>query len=288
MYTKSILAVIMVLALVTVACSISIDLPRTNIQTGPLVSEDISVPVPDTSGTVELELNFGAGELILSPGAQDALVTGETSYNVPDFKPNITTSGNRVQIETGDVGITGLPNFGDDRKNEWDLKLSDTPMNLRIQAGAYQGRWNLGGLALEGLEISDGAADVELDFSEANQVEMRELRYETGASNVELRSLANANFDRMVFRSGAGNYTLDFSGELQRDARVQVESGISQVTLIVPEGVQVRVTFNGGLTNIDALGGWQVDGNSYLLEGSGPALEIEVDMGAGNLQLRTN
>lgn len=288
MYTKSILAVIMVLALVTVACSISIDLPRTNIQTGPLVSEDISVPVPDISGTVELELNFGAGELILSPGAQDALVTGEASYNVPDFKPNITTSGNRVQIETGDVGITGLPNFGDDRKNEWDLKLSDTPMNLRIQAGAYQGRWNLGGLALEGLEISDGAADVELDFSEANQVEMRELRYETGASNVELRSLANANFDRMVFRSGAGNYTLDFSGELQRDARVQVESGISQVTLIVPEGVQVRVTFNGGLTNIDALGGWQVDGNSYLLEGSGPALEIEVDMGAGNLQLRTN
>ena len=67
-----------------------------------------------------------------------------------------------------------------------------------------------------------------MKFPKLNRVEMDSLYYQTGASNVHLSDLANANFASMVFRSGAGNYTLDFSGELQRDAEVKIESGISQ------------------------------------------------------------
>ena len=42
------------------------------------------------------------------------------------------------------------------------------------------------------------------------------LRYETGASTVKLNGLANANFGTLIFSGGAGDYTLDFSGDLQR------------------------------------------------------------------------
>jgi hypothetical protein len=74
-------------------------------------------------------------------------------------------------------------------------------MHLVINGGAYQGRIELGGLSLLSLEVNDGASDVKLEFSEPNGVVMDTLKYSTGASNVELSGLANANFKSMVFRA---------------------------------------------------------------------------------------
>jgi hypothetical protein len=91
----------------------------------------------------------------------------------------------------------------------------------------------------------------------------------------------------MIFRSGAGNYTLDFSGQLTRDANVTIESGVSQVTVIVPQGTSTVVNFTGGLSNVTTHGSWQRSGNEYTLAGSGPQLSITVTLGAGNLELRT-
>jgi hypothetical protein len=92
----------------------------------------------------------------------------------------------------------------------------------------------------------------------------------------------------MVFRSGAGDYTLDFSGELQRDAVVTIESGISRVVVIVPEGMNAEVNFTGGLSSVDVDGDWQRSGDEYTLAGEGPRLTINIDMGAGSLELKTN
>lgn len=286
MAKKSIISAVLVLALVTMACGLRVNLPVQEVNTGPTQTEEINVPVPDSSETADLEISFGAGELHLSAGAGEALVSGTATYNVPDLKPVVRSSGNSIRLTTGELEIRGIPNFGRNIKNEWDLELGDAPLNLRINAGAYQGRYELGGLSLTSLEISDGAADVRLEFSEPNRVEMSSLVYQTGASNVRLSGLANANFSSMTFRSGAGDYTLDFSGELQRDAAVRVESGISQVTIVVPDGVSAQVIFEGGLTNIETHSGWQRSGNTYTRSGSGPTVTIRVDMGAGSLDLR--
>jgi hypothetical protein len=288
MFHKSILIILASLALVTMACGITVNvpLPIDNITTGPTQTEEINVPEPDFS-TVDLTLVFGAGELNLEPGATGALVTGTASYNVEDFKPKVSATDGEVHIETGDLKIKGIPNFDNNVENRWDLKLSDAPMQLTINAGAYQGDLELGGLALKALEVSDGAADVRLNFSEANLVEMDTLRYITGASNVKLNGLANANFASMIFRSGAGDYTLDFSGSLQRDAVVTIESGISQVVIVIPIGTPASVNFNGGLTSVTKSSQWSQSGNTYTQPGEGPKLTINVDMGAGNLELRS-
>jgi hypothetical protein len=158
-------------------------------------------------------------------------------------------------------------------------------MNLTINAGAYQGRMELGGLSLQSLKVSDGAADVELSFSQQNQVPMDTLRYDTGASQVKLLGLGNANVDTLVFKGGAGDYTLDFSGELSRDLNVTIDSGVSSVKVIVPQGVSARLFFDGGLSNIDINGSWEKSGNQYTLSGSGPMITINVNLGAGNLVL---
>ena len=90
----------------------------------------------------------------------------------------------------------------------------------------------------------------------------------------------------MIFKSGAGDYTLDFSGELQRDMDVTIDSGMSSIEIIVPIGVPVEVRYDGGLANVDYSGDWQKSGNEYFQDGSGPGIIININLGAGNLTLR--
>jgi hypothetical protein len=159
------------------------------------------------------------------------------------------------------------------------------PMDLTIEAGAYDATLEFGGLALKGLTIKDGAAGVSLSFSSPNQTEMSVLRYETGASNVKLTGLANANFNTLVFQSGAGDYTLDFSGEVQRDATITISSGFSNIILVIPDNVNAVVTMESGLTNVSAGSGWDKSGNLYSQNGDGPTLTFLIKMGAGNITL---
>jgi hypothetical protein len=287
MNRKPILIAFLVFALLTMACGVSIDLPN-EVKTGPTHTEQINVPLPDNTQVVtDLKLSFAGGKLELSPGAAEALVSGTATYNVPDFKPEVATSGNNVEIKQGNLTLRGIPTIEDDVINEWFFQVANVPMDLRINAGAYSARYELGGLNLQRLTINDGAADVKLYFSEPNQAVMDLFEYNTGASSVTMEQLANANINTMLFRAGAGSYRLDFSGSLQQDMTVSIESGISSVTIIIPEGVAAEVEFDAGLSNVSTSGGWEQNGNSYSLDGSGPVIKIIVKMGAGNLDLRT-
>lgn len=286
MFPKTVFVAIVALALVSMACGISINVPADQITAGETQTMPILVSTPE-SGEVNLTLEFGAGELRLAPGATGAVVMGAATYNIEKFKPVITVNGANVRISTGDLSVDRFPFFHkEDIVNEWDLKLGSQPLDLTINAGAYQGDAELGGLALTNLEINDGAAEAAVRFSQPNPAAMERLVYTTGASQVSLRSLANANFANMTFRGGAGQYTLDFSGQLTRDARVNIESGVSQVILIIPQGVAAQVAFEGGLSNVNTSGAWQQSGGVYTQTGSGPQLTITVSMGAGELQLR--
>jgi hypothetical protein len=114
---------------------------------------------------------------------------------------------------------------------------------------------------------------------------MNLLRYETGASNVSVTGLANANFASMEFAGGAGNYTLDFSGDLQRDASVNIKTGVSNLTLVIPAGIPVQITVEGALANVTHDSGWSKNGSIYTQTGTGSRLVIVIEIGAGNLTL---
>ena len=287
MNPRPLLIFVLILALTSMACSVTINLPESEAKTGPTVVDEILVEVPVTGESTHLSLAFGAGKLKITPGVGDLLVSGNATYNISDFKPLVSVAGNRVRIEQGELELRGLPTFSSNLVNEWDLQLGQAPVSLHITAGAYEGSYELGGLAIEDLEISDGAADSRLSFSEPNLVEMSTLRYTTGASSVHLEGLANANFVDMYFRSGAGSYTLDFSGELQREASVTIESGLGSVRIVLPPGTAGTVKFEGSLSNVDISGEWERRGNEYVHSGDAPQITFLVKLGVGNLELRS-
>ena len=273
---------ILVLSLASMACGFTFGLPRLQ-EAGPEVKETITVKDPKSAMT-RLSLSFGAGKLKLSPGAQN-LVDGTATYNVENLKPEIIEAGSNIEIKQGN--LTALPPLKD-IKNEWDLELGDAPMDLSISAGAYDGNIELGGLALKSLTVKDGASNVDLSFSKPNPEEMSLLQYMTGASDVKLTGLANANFSTMTFSGGAGNFTLDFSGDLQRDGVVTIDSGLGNVSLIIPKDVNAKVTVDSAAVNINHGSGWTQNGNDYSQEGRGPTLTFMVKMAAGNLLISNN
>ena len=241
--------------------------------------------VPATSAATDLTLRFGmADRFQLSGGAED-LVEGSVQYNIDDLKPTVSTSGNRIAIEQGRNALTTFPR---DARNEWDLKLSDaTPLNLTIEAGAYKGDYDLGGLRLRALNVSQGAAETTYDFSKPNTEPLERLEFQSGASTVTLSNLANANAASMSFDGGAGSYTLDFGGTLARSASVEIQGGAATYTIRIPAATPARITLKGGMTSVNANGFTHSDKqyvNSAWDEGR-PHLDIVVDLGLGTLNL---
>jgi hypothetical protein len=202
------------------------------------------------------------------------------------LKPEVSTSGEEVTIQqdTFEYNITGLPNYGD-VENIWDLYFSTDPIELEVRTGAVKGEFEFGGMAIEELKVFTGASSMDLNFETPNLTPMSQFRYTTGASSADLTGLANANFSLMNFQGGVGSYTLDFSGVFQRDATVEVDAALSNITLNVPPGIPTIVNVEGALNNVVVRGNWGGSGDTYTLAGNGASLVINVNIGAGNLNL---
>jgi hypothetical protein len=66
---------------------------------------------------------------------------------------------------------------------------------------------------------------------------------------------------------------------------VNIESGVSSVTVIIPRGTNAQVITDSGLMTVSTNGDWQQSGDTYLLTGEGNTITIHVKMGAGSLKL---
>ncbi len=283
---KSII-VFVLLAIPLSGCGINIELPfKTEQKTGPSVTDTIQVPIPDAPTPLDLNLSFGAGKMTLLPNPGEDLLAGTATYNVEDFRPEVTVDENGVTLKQGNLKFNAVPTINETIKNDWSIAIKNHPIELSIRAGGYSGDFEFGGLAIADLHIVDGAANVKLKFSTPNTTPMNSLRYETGASNITMDKLANANFQTMIFQSGAGNYNLDFSGLLQRDASIFIETGLSRLVITVPDGVPAEVNVEGPLSKVLISGNWQQIGNEYFLEGQGPRLIFTIETKAGTVTLQ--
>ncbi len=293
MRKTALLFVGLTLFLATIACSFNFLLLRTSIrveklETGPTVSEEVEIPIPDSDAETSLEILMGAGELYITPGAENAFLQGTISYNVEELAPHILSENGYVQLRQGEEesGEYTFPDISGDVENIWDLQLGDKAMELILTVGASRSDIELGGLAINDLRVTQGASDFDLSFSKTNTVEMSTLRFTGGASDAELNNLANANTQDIFFTGGAGRYTLDFNGELQDDMYVKIEAGLGEVIIIVPAGTAARAEFKGALADVDAYDDWRRSGDTYTLDGTGASITFEISMGLGNLELR--
>jgi len=280
------------LALAALACGLP-GLPgaETQLKSGPVQTQAISVPLPaDTSKPVQVVLRLGAAEVTVGTGSPK-LIEGSVQYNVAEFQPTVNTTGSKVEVQQGPSGgIRGIP--PKDMVNKWNLRFgSGAPMNLSVEAGAYTGAWNLGGVRLQSLKWEEGASKSTIGFDAPNPDKLDTFDFTTGASTVKLTGLANLNFGKMNFQSGVGTYTLDFGGRLKRSASVEIRTGVSSVTVVVPVGTAARVTLKSAVSNTKTVGSWNNVGSIYTTgkyDTAAEKLDISIEMGLGQLTLDTH
>ncbi len=121
---------------------------------------------PEDAKSVRAHLTMGAGELKVG-GAADALMEGDFSYNVADWKPQIDyeVSGEKGEL-TVEQGSGGDGRLGGRARNEWDLRFNDdVPTDLVVKVGAGESDLDLDSLALTGLDLQMGAGETTVDLT---------------------------------------------------------------------------------------------------------------------------
>src|SRR5215203_2386893 len=239
---------------------------------------------------LHLRIALEACRLRARPGEGDAWVAG--TYHDPTDRrsPRILEEGARVTITEAEPSFERIPAvFGGVPRYELGFGKG-RHFALTIETGASEFDLDLGGVPLSRLTVRQGAGRFELNFSEPNPHPMELLDVSSGAAGIELENLANANFSEMRLSGGAAGYELDFGGALSRDARVNVETGLSGVEISVPASTAARIVAETTLGSVGVGDGFTKREGAFLTEGALggrlPVLEIHAGVRLGALQLR--
>lgn len=260
-----------------------------DIVAGPVKNKTLDVELDDAE-RVQATVKFGGGRLDVKPGSE-RLLTGEFVYNADSLEPEITYNvqdgRGELLVEHGSDPIR-LDQLTGELRNEWTLSfIEGVPLDLRLDVGASGGEIELGGLSIENLDLTMGAADLRLGFAKPNPERLTSFHIYSGAAKLELHELGNANLDELTFDGGLGTYLFDLSGDWQRSANVRILAGASQVTLRLPQDIGVRICAGDmhrkELDELEERDGCYVNS---LYDQSDVTLDINLDLGLGNLDIK--
>ncbi len=249
---------------------------------------NITLPFPAATDR-NLRIAVGACKLKVAPGAAEPWVAGTYIDQSNALPPVIQQEGGEARIMQNYQAFNPLGLFTS--VPQIDLRLGKAqPYALNVELGASDNALELGGLPLTRLSIKQGAGKVDVNFAAANPQPMSLLRIEAGATGLEMRQLANANFTDMILEGGAAGYKFDFGGTLTRDAHVRLTTGMAGVEVSVPAATAAKIKAElvmGGLTIGD--GFTKKDGAFWTeaaLKGQTPVLSIEAIISLGGLTIK--
>ena len=231
--------------------------------------------------SLRVTIKFGAGKLDLIFGEEDVFI-GNFQYDKSILKPN-------VQYEIlGETGILTLSqsikkdlDLPFPYKNSWNLKLpSGVPLQLYINTATYSGDIDLTNLQIENLYFNSGASQTNIVFSQLNLIDLKNINIKTGASTIKMLGLANANFNEMNFTGGAGSYTFDFSGNLTKKSKVNINAGAAKIIFKIPSNMGTKIIFrNFPASKLDVRGFIKINDQTYISPEYGKsAAELDIEI----------
>ena len=123
----------------------------------------------------------------------------------------------------------------------------------------------------------------ELTFNEDIPLDL-DVTLGAGESVLDLVDLNLTSFQLTI---GAGTAYVDLSGDLDQDLNVSIQGGVGELTMLLPPDTNIEAVVHGGLGEINTQGLYQ-EGDEFVSKysGSGPVLNVSIDGGVGQLNLR--
>ncbi|KPL00590.1 MAG: hypothetical protein AMJ91_04070 [candidate division Zixibacteria bacterium SM23_73_3] len=193
---------------------------------------------------LSVKMDIGAGIIDLGRSRTGDILNAEVEYDPDEVRVDIDYNRFKeegelyLESKSKDKGIDL-----DEGENYWYLEFSDKiPISFEIDVGACEANLDFTGLKIDNLDMDLGASSVEIDFRKPNSDKISKINIDVGASQLTITGLGNANFDEFSFDGGVGDFTLDFTGEFEHRAYVDIEVGLGSLTILVPKdaGVQIK------------------------------------------------
>lgn len=222
------------LALLTPACYVSTE-------GSGMVERDSRTVDLKGAKSVQVQVDMGAGELIMRGGAAQ-LLDADFRYRARDGKPEVQydVSGTHGTLT---VRQPSHHTLGNNDKNQWELRLNeDVPMDIRVKMGAGEGRLDLGNTALHSLDVEIGAGEMKVDLTGHPHGDI-DVRVHGGVGEATIRLPRRARLD-VEAHGGIGEISArgldkrgdrwvnEPSGETDATIHVSVNGGIGQINLI--------------------------------------------------------
>jgi hypothetical protein len=211
---------------------------------GALQTESQSVELGEAE-SVRVEIEFGAGDLQVTGGAEE-LLEADFTYNVAELQPKVEYRDGKLLIwQPENEGLPDLRGISDFR-NEWGLRLNDqVPIDLRVNMGAGTSDLQLARLSLTGLDISVGAGEYTVDLN-GDWAHDLDVSIEAGAADLTVRLPSEVGVRVEVDRGPTvidapdltqdGNiYTNAAYGASKVTLQVNMQAGIGQIRLEVED-----------------------------------------------------
>jgi len=248
---------------------------------------------PQDIENLEVRIELGAGKFNLIVDDIAEVAIADVEYD--DRKIEILT-------DYREQGRTGIVEFESETRKKfnidsgdhnWDITLSEKyPVELDIKIGACESNFDLGGLPMEYLNFEVGAAEAVLRVSRPNPRQADEISINAGAASFKIEELGNANFKRMSFDGGMGDFDIDFSGKYTGKSKAKISLGLGSATVRIPSDLPVRIeTDDSFLSSVDFS-----NADSHFLEDddfyetddfrrSDYGLDLEISVGLGSVEI---
>lgn len=258
----TLLIIIVAALLASLGCAVG-NLRVDTVTVGELNKETQTVEAGDAE-QVRVYIKMGTGELKVNHGAE-ALMRANFTYNVADWKPQVdytVADGNgRLNIRQPSSEQISVRS---DIRYTWDLKFNEEiPLDMRIECGAGSGEIKLGQLNVTRVDAKFSAGDFDIDLGD------------------------NQSLEHLELDMGAGDITVDLTGNWQQNVEVYIQGGIGKTILRLPKDIGVRIIVNKAIGKINTRGLTR-DGDVYVNAAYGVSpvtVEINIQSGIGETLL---
>jgi hypothetical protein len=146
-------------------------------------SHDFEVPFNSSIEQASLSIKFGAGNLTLGGTTVDELIQARANTNLGHYAFEEKINGNEATLEI--EHRAGKTKWGNNSANDLNIRLHPFPRwNIEVETGASRSFIDLSDQKVESLELSGGAASMEVKLGAP--IKQSKVNIQAGASGIEL------------------------------------------------------------------------------------------------------
>ena len=244
---------------------------------------------------LKVRFEYAAGKIALKKITSDKLARITMQSVDREVKPTVEYE------KSGTTGIVSMRMEGENNVGFFDVGKQDIqmyltdkiPVSFKIDLGACESDMDFSQLRVRDLTLNMGASSSDIRFSTLNRDRINKFRIEAGISKLNMYGLGNANFEKLEFEGGVGNYMLDFSGTMTENASAHIAVGIGSLIIRLPQNLAVKI-----YTDESYLSSIRIDQNEFVkkrdglyvskgFDASDAVLELRLETGLGKLRVES-